>query len=75
MPKYIPSANPFLVAAAALSGVFLAVHIYLHLGDYTAERGVVAFLQIVGISSAFGAMVLLVLETARNAVEKIFPRD
>ncbi len=75
MPKNIQSASLFLRVAAVLSGVAFAVHIYLHLGDYTAERGVVALVQIAGISSAFSAMVLLLLETARNTLERIFPRD
>ncbi len=75
MPKNIPSAHPFILAAAALSGALLAVHIYLHLGDYTAERGVVALLEIAAVSSAFGALVLLVLGTLGDALERIFPKD
>ncbi|WP_363350126.1 hypothetical protein [Methylocystis echinoides] len=69
MRKTQVSAPPVILAAAALSGAILAIHIYLHLGDYTAERGLLAFAQVAGISSAFGAMVLLILEAARNALE------
>jgi hypothetical protein len=64
-----------ILAAAALSGVVLATHIYLHLGDYTAERGLLAFAQIAGISAAFGVMVLLILETGRHALEGRHGRD
>ncbi len=64
-------AAPFIRAAAVASGVVLASHIYGHLGDYTSERGILALLQIAAIASAFGAMTLLVLETARHAFERI----
>ena len=75
MRRDIPRANPFILAAAGLSAVCLAGYIYSRLGDYTAERGLLAFLQIAGVSGAFGALVLLVLEAARHAVERPPPKD
>ncbi len=53
------------LAGGVIGGVAFAIHIYLHLGDYTAERDHAAFVQIASISCAFGALVFLVLETAR----------
>lgn len=75
MPRLIPSSNPFVLAVAALSAALFAMYIFFHLGDYTAERGLLAIVQIAGVSSAFGALVLLVLETTRQALGKIFPND
>lgn len=63
-----------VLAASALSALLLAAHIHLHLGDYTAERGLAGLARMAGVCSAFGAMVMLVLETTLNAFERIFSR-
>jgi hypothetical protein len=68
-------ASPVIALASAVAALLLAGHIYLHLGDYTAERGLVALAQTAGICAAFGAMVFLILETTRDALERIFPGD
>lgn len=64
-----------IASAAAAAALLLGGHIYLHLGDYTAERGLAALVQMAGICAAFGAMVFLILETTRDALERIFPGD
>jgi hypothetical protein len=67
--------RPGVLIASLAASLLLAGHIWLHLGDYTAERGVTAFAQIAGISAAFGAMVFLILETTLNAMARLFPGD
>jgi predicted PurR-regulated permease PerM len=51
-----------LAASAALALAF-AAHVYFHLGDYTAERGVAALGKTALMALAFGAMAYLVIET------------
>lgn len=46
-----------------------AAWLYAHLGDFTAERGWRAALQVTAISLAFGAMAQLVVEAAIRAVQ------
>jgi hypothetical protein len=67
--------SPGVAIASAAASVLLAAHIWLHLGDYTAERGLLALVQIAVICAAFGAMVHLILETTLNAMERLFPGD
>ncbi len=45
-----------------------ATWLYLHLGDFTAERGWRAGLQVAAISLAFGAMAHLIAEAVVRAV-------
>ena len=54
--------------AAALSALVFGVHIYLNLGDYTAERGLIAFGQTFALMSAFGAMVYFIVEVMMHAI-------
>lgn len=75
MRKERASAKRFILAAAAVGAALFAGHVYLNLGDYTAERGVSAFVQVVAVSSAFGAMILLVLETTFVALDRMFPGE
>lgn len=75
MRKERGSAKPISLAAAAAGAVLFAAHIYFNLGDYTPERGLSAFVQVVAVSSAFGAMILLVLETTLVALERMFPGE
>jgi hypothetical protein len=67
--------SPGVAIASSVSALLLAGHIYWRLGDYTADRGFVAFVQMAAICVAFGAMVFLVLETTRDAIERLFPGD
>ena len=53
-----------LIAALAF-----AAWLYAHLGDFTAERGWRAALQVAAVSLAFGAMAQLVVEAAIRAVQ------
>lgn len=46
-----------------------AAWLYAHLGDFTAERGWRAALQVAAISLAFGAMLHLIVEAAVRAVQ------
>jgi hypothetical protein len=53
---------PLIVAfGAALTA---AGHVYANLGDYTAERGILALGKTALMALAFGAMAWLVIETA-----------
>ncbi len=72
MPVLEKKRRPGVLAAAAAAAHHLAAHIWLHLGDYTADRGLLAFARIAGICAAFGAMVFLILETTFDAMERIF---
>ena len=58
-----------------VSGLFFAGHIYFNLGDYTAERGIVAFGQSLAIVLAFAAMVYLITETFLLALSRLFNLD
>jgi hypothetical protein len=75
MEKRQASAKPFIFLASAAGAVLFAVYIYSNLGDYTAERGVSALVQVVAVSSAFGALILLVLETTFVALDRMFPGE
>lgn len=75
MPRRAPKTSPGVAAASAAAALLLAGYIYLHLGDYTAERGLTAFAQMAGVCAAFGAMVFLILETTLDAMSRIFPGD
>jgi hypothetical protein len=74
-PAQAKKSRPGVLIASLAASLLLAGHIWLHLGDYTAERGVTAFAQILAICAAFGAMVFLILETTLNAMERLFPGD
>ena len=58
-----------------VGGLFFAGHIYFNLGDYTAERGLVAFGQSLAIVLAFAAMVYLIIETFLLALSRLFNLD
>jgi hypothetical protein len=75
MGKHQAGAKPFILLASAAGAFLFAAYIYFNLGDYTAERGVSAFVQVVAVSSAFGALILLVLETTFVALDRMFPGE
>lgn len=75
MRSRLTKTSPGAAAASAAAALLFAGHIYLNLGDYTAERGLAAVAQVAAISSAFGAMVFLILETTLNALDRMFPGD
>lgn len=75
MPDHATKTRPGVLIASVAASLLLAGHVWLHLGDYTAERGIVAFTQIAAVSAAFGAMVFLILDTTLGALERIFPGD
>jgi hypothetical protein len=52
-----------------IGALVFAAWLYGHLGDFTAERGWRAALQVTAISLAFGAMAQLVVEAAIRAVQ------
>ncbi|MFM9154106.1 MAG: hypothetical protein ACKOPC_11015 [Methylocystis sp.] len=72
-PAFTLKHASFLVCL--VSGLFFAGHIYLNLGDYTAERGFVAFGQSLAIVLAFAAMVYLIIETFLLALSRLFNQD
>ncbi len=51
------------IVASVAAGLAFAAHIYVHLGDYTAERGAAALGKTALMAFAFGAMAYLVIET------------
>ncbi len=59
------------ILAAALSALLFGFHIYLNLGDYTAERGLAAFGQIFAVISAFGAMVYFIVEVMMHVIASL----
>jgi len=72
-PAFTLKHASFLVCL--VSGLFYAGHIYFNLGDYTAERGLVAFGQSLAIVLAFAAMVYLIIETFLLALSRLFNQD
>ncbi len=75
MPDRAKKTRTGVLIASSAAALLLASHIWLHLGDYTAERGVAAFTQMAAVCAAFGAMVFLILETTLGALERVFPQD
>ena len=64
-----PSRNYPLLVLAMLGGLGFAAYLNAHLGDFTAERGWRAALQVAALAMAFGAMLhLIVTAIARVAV-------
>ena len=63
-----PPRNYPLMALGMLGGLGFAAYLNAHLGDFTAERGWRAALQVAAISLAFGAMTHLVVEAVIRAV-------
>lgn len=64
-----PPRNYPLMALGMLGGLGFAAYLNAHLGDFTAERGWRAALQVAAVSLAFGAMAQLVVEAAIRAVQ------
>ncbi|GDX37793.1 hypothetical protein LBMAG20_00080 [Methylocystaceae bacterium] len=69
-PAFTLKLASFLVCT--VSGLVFAGHIYFNLGDYTAERGLVAFGQSLAIILAFAAMIYLIVETLLLALSRLF---
>ena len=64
-----PPRNYPLLALGMLGGLGFAAYLNAHLGDFTAERGWRAALQVAALAMAFGAMLHLILTAiARVAV-------
>ncbi len=64
-----PPQNTPLLALVVLGGLAFAAWLNAHLGDFTAERGWRAVLQVAALAMAFGAMLhLVVTAIARVAV-------
>ena len=65
-PQRPPRSSP-LLALGMLGGLGFALWLNAHLGDFTAERGWRAVLQVVALSVAFGAMLHLIA----TAIERV----
>ena len=60
--------NAPAIGVTLICSLAFAAWLYAHLGDFTAERGMRAGLQVAAISLAFGAMAHLIVEAVTRAV-------
>lgn len=68
-PSSHPSSKSPSTLWIAVVGMFVfAVWLNAHLGDFTAERGWRALMQVAAVSLAFGAMTHLIVEALVRAV-------
>ncbi len=56
------------ISVTLVSALAFAAWLYAHLGDFTAERGWRAGIQVAAISLAFGAMAHLIGEAVMSAI-------